>query len=113
MLKRIYRVTKEKEFQAIYRRGKFKSTALFSVHYLPNRLDFTRVGIVVTKKISKKAVERNLLKRRVREVAREIQPNIVGHYDIVISIKKPLLEKDFADLKSELVNTFQKAGLLK
>jgi ribonuclease P protein component len=112
MLKKIYRVTKEREFQAIYRRGKYKATALFSVHYLPNRFGFSRIGIVVTKKISKKATERNLIKRRVREIAREMLPKIKGNFDVVISIKKLATEKEYAEIHKELADIFQKAGLI-
>jgi ribonuclease P protein component len=113
MLKRIYRVTKEKEFQAVYRRGKFKSTALFSVHFLPNRYDFSRIGIVVSKKISKKATDRNLIKRRVREVMKDLQPTTLSHYDIVIAVKKPALEKSFEEVKNELTILLTKAGITK
>lgn len=112
MLKKIYRITKDKEFQAIYRRGRYQSTALFSIHYLPSKRNLTRFGIVISKKITKKATERNLLKRRVREIARELQPKIIGKYDIVISIKKPVLEKDFNELRKSIISSFEKANLL-
>lgn len=112
MLKKIYRITKDKEFQAIYRRGRFQSTALFSINYLPSKKNVSRIGIVVSKKITKKAVERNQIKRRVREIAREIHPKLKGHFDIIISTKKPALEADFATMKQTLSEMFKKAGLI-
>lgn len=113
MLKKIYRVTKDKEFQTIFRRGRYQSTAFFSINYLPNRQNLTRIGIVITKKITKKAVERNLIKRRVREIAREFHPRIKPGFDLVIVTKKPLLDADYTKLKKDLEYIFRRADLLK
>jgi ribonuclease P protein component len=112
MLKRIYRITKDKEFQAIYRRGRFQSTALFSINYLPAKRDLSRIGIVVSKKITKKATERNLIKRRVREIARELHPRLKGNFDIIISVKKPVAEADFQEMKNTITKMFEKADLI-
>lgn len=112
MLKRLYRVTKDKEFQAIYRRGRFQSTALFSINYLPGKKNVSRVGIVVSKKITKKATERNLIKRRIREVVQEIYPTIKNNYDIVISVKKPVMDANFDTIKTTIKDMFTKTGLI-
>lgn len=113
MLKKIYRITKDREYQAIYRRGRYQSTALFSVHYLPSKKGVSRVGIVVSKKITKKATERNHLKRQVREIMLDIHPRIVSPFDIVITAKASSLTSKYDALKKNLSESFTKAGLIK
>jgi ribonuclease P protein component len=39
----------------------------FSVRYRPNGLDHPRLGLAISKRVSKRAVDRNRLKRLVRE----------------------------------------------
>lgn len=112
MLKKVYRITKDKEFQTIYRRGRFQSTALFSLHYLPSRNGVSRIGIVVSKKISKKAVERNKIKRQVRAIASEIHKSLNNNFDIVIAVKKPALEANFEEMQKTLKHMAERAKII-
>jgi ribonuclease P protein component len=111
MLKKINRLTKEKDFQAVYRRGRYFQTAFFSVNFLPAK-NQTRIGIIISKKISKKAVERNHAKRQTRSMAEALLPKINKPADIVISIKRPFLDSDFKSLEKDLNNIFSKLGLI-
>jgi ribonuclease P protein component len=68
---------------------------------------------VVSKKITKKAVERNMIKRRLRDIARELHKKLNNDFDIVISVKKPVLGSTFEEQKKILEMMFNKAKLLK
>jgi len=45
----------------------------FSVRYRGNGLDHARLGLAISKRVSKRAVERNRIKRLLRESFRKIQ----------------------------------------
>lgn len=45
----------------------------FSVRFRPNGLDHARLGLAISKRVSKRAVERNRIKRLLRESFRHIR----------------------------------------
>lgn len=48
----------------------------FSVRYRDNGLDHARLGLAISKRVSKRAVERNRIKRLVRESFRRIRTQL-------------------------------------
>ena len=62
MLERKHRLTKRKEFNYIFKKGKAFSTKLFVLNYSPTKLPTFKVGFSVSKKIGN-AVIRNKVKR--------------------------------------------------
>ena len=67
------RILKTKEFQDIFNHGtKSVFPELVFISQSKERRDYSRIGIIVSKKVSKKAVERNKVKRRLREVFRKL-----------------------------------------
>jgi ribonuclease P protein component len=69
------------------------------------------LGIAVAKKLVKRAVDRNRLKRFIRESTRQPHSAILEAHDIVIRLKKPigqttrgrLRSQEFGTLKQQLV----------
>ena len=69
------------------------------------------LGIAVAKKLAKRAVDRNKLKRFIRESTRQPHSAILEGHDIVIRLKKPigqttrgrLRSQEFGTLKQQLV----------
>ncbi len=69
------------------------------------------LGIAVAKKLVKRAVDRNKLKRFIRESTRQPHSAILEAHDIVIRLKKPigqttrgrLRSQEFGTLKQQLV----------
>lgn len=93
MLPLKHRLKKKKDFAKVYKKGKgFKQDFLF-LKAVENGLDNTRIGIVVSAKIAKKAVERNLIKRRLREIIRKRIEEIKPGLDIVIITLKGMSRK--------------------
>lgn len=62
-----------------------------------NELDHSRLGLVIGKKSVKLSVERNRLKRQIRESFRLNQDNLVG-WDIVVVARKGLADLQNAEL---------------
>ena len=112
MLKRLFRLTSDKDFQTVYRRGRYQATALFSVNVLPTRFRQTKIGIVVNKKVSKLAVARNNVKRQVREIAREQLSHMKPGQNIVITVRQPALKADYQTMQKDILGSFKRLGVL-
>jgi len=65
-----------------------------------NQLDHPRLGLVIGKKSVKLSVERNRLKRQIRESFRLNQDNLVG-WDIVVVARKGLGDLQNAELAQQ------------
>jgi ribonuclease P protein component len=47
----------------------------------------TRIGITVSQKVSKRAVRRNRIKRRLRAACRQLLPQLAPGWDVVITVR--------------------------
>jgi ribonuclease P protein component len=65
---------------------------------LPTALDRSRLGIAATRKIGK-AVQRNLARRRLREIFRAHRP--AGAFDVVIVPRREFFEATYAGVEAE------------
>lgn len=72
MFPRSWRLTRSKDVARVYRQGESGATRFLFVRCLPNKLNQTRFAVAISKKISKKAVARNRLKRLVRQAVYEM-----------------------------------------
>ncbi len=65
--------------------------------------NFCRLGLTVSKTVSKSAVKRNLAKRRLREAFRNLGPIYAkDSYDYVIIARKEIATSDFTKILSDL-----------
>lgn len=71
----------------------------------PNHLEHARLGVVVGKRVARRAVARNYMKRVMREIFRENLPEIVS-LDIIARVHKPFAKKDFVAVREELEKLF-------
>lgn len=72
-----------REFQRVYRRGSRKGGKCVTVYAVKNRLSSNRLGITVGKKFGN-SVQRNRMKRLIRENYRLIEEKLCCGYDIVV-----------------------------
>jgi ribonuclease P protein component len=75
---------------------------------LPNNLDHNRYGFVTSKRLGK-AVVRNRVRRRLREIVR-LTPAASG-YDIVLSAKTKAVGAEFSDLRESVGRLLARADL--
>lgn len=74
-----------------------------------------RIGFSISKKVAKRAHERNLLKRRLREIVRiAILPKRVGSqaYDVVVVARSSAPAAEYLELLTEMVALFGQAGVI-
>jgi len=67
-----------------------------------------KVAFVVSTKVDKRATERNLIKRRMRQAVRELLPKLKNGYFLLIIAKKETKELDYDKIKKQLDFAFSK-----
>lgn len=65
---KLKRLSQKKDFDLVFKKGKGLNGDFLIFKTLKNNLKKTRVGFVVSKKVSNKATVRNKIKRRLRAV---------------------------------------------
>ena len=82
--------------------------AHFNAHVAANAYPHPRLGLIVSKRVSKKSVARNRLKRMVRDSFRRRQHQL-GRIDYVIIAKPEAVEALRVTLRRELDKLWDKA----
>jgi ribonuclease P protein component len=89
------RLIKRVEFNNVYRKGILFSEGPISLKAAANNLGHSRIGFSIEKKFFKKAVERNRIKRLLREAFHQNMKNIKNSLDIVVFYKRSEKNPDF------------------
>jgi ribonuclease P protein component len=113
MLKKENRLTKNNDFDNVFKRGRSAYFDILGVKAVPNSLNTNHFGIIVSNKVSKKAVERNKIKRQIRAIIENELFLLNVGYDIVIIVFKPILAKNYEEIKAVLWFNFRKLRLYK
>ena len=71
-----------------------------------------RLGVVTSKKVSNRAVDRNLARRRLREIFRQHRSELSGAFDVVLIGRRNLLSATYEETEREFLWLAKKAGLL-
>ena len=106
------------DFERVYKQGRRYFSASITVFYLPRPEAQTqtmnsqaqgtsglRVGFTVGRALGG-AVERNRMKRRLREAVRLTRPKPGANVDVVINPKKSLLAAEFSAVLNEVARAF-------
>ena len=93
MLSKKNRLKKNKDFNKIFKKGKKINEEVLLLIILKNNLKETKVGVVINKKVSKKAVIRNKIKRRIYNSIRNKLPEIEKGFDFLIIVRPEIKEK--------------------
>ncbi|SRR5258708_1240779 len=106
MLPKENRLTKKTDFENIRQNGRYITTSkLFTISFLNKKDEENpRIGFIVSKKISTKAVERNKIKRTLREIIRKNISYMKTGMDYVIIVKPGILHISHDKLEIELKN---------
>lgn len=94
------RIKKKSEFLLLYKQGRRYKGKYFSLIYLPNALSFSRFAVVASRKVGD-AVERNKIKRWMRELFRRNKQLLKNPMDIIVIPKKDIIELSWAFLRKE------------
>ena len=104
-LPRSIRLLKHADFERVYKQGSRHFSSHMTVFYWRQETGPARVGFTVGR-ILGGAVDRNRIKRRLREAVRLRHALLAGPVDIVINPKKSVLRVEFGTLLDEIDRAF-------
>jgi len=111
-VKKIYRVKKANEFQEVFHHGKSIANRQLVLYAYPKPgQDHFRVGLSVGKKMGN-AVQRNQIKRYLRQALHELEPTINNELDILLIARKDICGRDFAQVKKSMIHIMKLAQII-
>jgi ribonuclease P protein component len=111
-MERRLRLRAEADFARIRSQGRSQGNRLVTLLTLPNGLAHNRYGVVVSKRVGK-AVTRNLVKRRLREVLRELDRigAVARGLDLALIVRPAAAAATFAELRDAVIALLRRAAI--
>lgn len=85
-----HRLRHWRDFQLVYQQGiRYRASylILWALPVTPTKVIPTQIGIVISQKVSKKAVVRNRLKRQIKASFKQLLPLISDNWQLVIVVR--------------------------
>ncbi len=98
---------RQKDFDAVYNRGKSAASRYVVLFYAKNRLDYSRVSFLASKKVGN-SVKRHRAARLMREAFRLSGQVIRPGYDLVIVARNTITDAGCDDVMQSLVAVLKK-----
>ena len=99
-----HRLKKNKQFNYIYRKGEKVKSKNFNLFIIKSKYPCYRIGYSISKKEGK-ANQRNLLKRRLREIVRKNNlPK--GYHNYILQVKPGACELGYQQIEQQLFYLF-------
>ncbi|MBI2416189.1 MAG: ribonuclease P protein component [Candidatus Kerfeldbacteria bacterium] len=111
MLISAQRLRHTKDITAVYQYGHKRGHRLLRLYAKPSQLSHSRATVVVSQQVDRRAVGRNLIKRRLRAALTMILPNLAAPHDIVIVANPAAAKADYQALQQALISTCQQQHL--
>jgi ribonuclease P protein component len=103
-------LTKNYEFKRLYNKGKSAVSKYAAVYIMRSGKDENRLGITVSAKVGG-AVQRNRIRRRLKEIYRLNEHTLRKGYNIVIVARQSSREAKWGELEPSVLSLFKKLGL--
>lgn len=101
-------------FKILLKTGRFYQSESFSVRtFFYPKLSHSRFSVVVSKKVEKTSVRRNLLKRRLYAILAPFLLEVKAGTVCAFFVKKNFSEKSWLELETETNNVLKKLSLLR
>jgi len=118
-LPKLNRLKHWRDFRYVYQKGIRKHSShliLRAVFVCPDKFSDSECealfGISISTKVSKKAVQRNLIKRRIKFALHELLPRIENNWKVVIVVKSQAVECKYVDFLRELEQLLVKSKII-
>ncbi|MEI6380097.1 MAG: ribonuclease P protein component [Cyanobacteriota bacterium ELA615] len=109
------RLKHRQDFQLVYAQGSQHRTIHLILRSRKSNIlnDCSpRIGIVISQKVSKKAVIRNRIKRQIRSIVRPWLKEIADNWQLVIIVRPQAIECKYEHFLRELKELFEQVGLV-
>ena len=105
-------ITRDYEFRRLYSKGTSAGTSRIVLYCRKNRLPVNRLGLTVSTKIGK-AVQRNRIRRRFREIYRLNEEKLSQGWDIVLVARGKSRYSEYGQLEADFLYLTEKLGLMR
>jgi ribonuclease P protein component len=109
-LRPVQRIRKKKDIIDLYRKGRRLKGRYFHLIFQPNGLEYSRLGVVVSKKVGK-AAQRNRIKRWFRELFRRNKDLLPKPCDLIFVAQKEITGLSWPELKEEYRSILKQMAL--
>jgi ribonuclease P protein component len=103
-------ISKKKDFDIIFKKGKSAGGVFLVLKFIKNNLEINRFAFIVSKKVSLRAVVRNKIRRRLSESVKAFKDGKNG-LDIVFIALPKIKDKNFFEINGEVHKLLEKAGI--
>ena len=100
------------QFDRVSREGKRIGRDFLQLRILPNSLKSNRLGIAIPVKAVRKAVDRNRIRRLVRESFRSMSDSIQAGFDIVIMVRGKPPVNQMQCVRDEIFKLLDSQGMI-
>ncbi len=111
MLNQSLRLNKNKEFDQVFQAGHSFFGIFLGIKIIKNEKNTNKFGVLVGLKISKSAVKRNLVKKRIKSVLEKENKNLKQGYNIVVITKPEIINQNYQEIKEEISRGLNKLKL--
>lgn len=101
------RLRKSADIDRVFKAKQSIGTKFFVLYFIDNQQQSYRLAMIVSKRVSKRAVVRNRIRRQIREYAR-LHPDAMGNRDVVIIARAGGASLENAACRAELDRLFQR-----
>lgn len=109
-LPKIFRI-KKGDFGKIFYSGETVQNSFFFIRWLKTDQKLSRFAVVISSKVSAKAIVRNKIRRRAQAVLRNSIPKVKTGFDIIILARPKVKDQNFIQLEDSLMELLKKANL--
>ncbi len=108
MLKQKNRIRLNKEFDRAFKTGQSFYSKIIGIKMVDNHGENSRFGILINTKVSKKAVERNRIRRQLREIIKDSLVDLKDDKDFIFIVLPLILNKKREEIEEALKSGFKK-----
>jgi ribonuclease P protein component len=109
-MKHTVSLKKNHEFRRLYNKGKSAVSPYFAIYCRKTGRAYSRLGITTGVKLGN-AVKRNRVRRRIRELYRTHEAQLLPGYDIVVVARTRAIFGRYADLERSFVQLMKKLDI--
>lgn len=111
MLNKGQRIRLDKDFDRIFKNGQSFYNKNLRLKAVNATQATSRLGVLISTKVSKRAVVRNKIKRQLKWIFNIEQKKFVRSGDLVVVVFSEILDKSFLEIREILIRGFKKLGL--
>jgi len=112
MVPSAHRLRRARDIATVQRRGRYAVSGPLSLKVYRNRLQISRVVVVVSKKVDKRAAVRNRIRRRIAAVLASEWATVPVGYDIVITVQADIADRSATELKRLVSAVLTRGGII-